>query len=119
MLASGTASFFFAASMKSSAHFENFFACSSSPGTPVITSRCVCWADADDTPHTLKKNARRRNRRGRRDRRSPERLALQQVHLSALFAFSAVPSGRVKRLALRSVHLSAFFAFSAVPSGRV
>jgi hypothetical protein len=28
------------------AHFSKFFACSSSPGTPVTTSRCVCCANA-------------------------------------------------------------------------
>ena len=57
MFASGTASFFLAASMKLAAHFENCAACSSSPGTPVITSRWVGCANPDDTDSALNTDA--------------------------------------------------------------
>src|SRR5690242_17426728 len=46
MFDSGTPSFFFAASMNVVAHDSNFFACSSSPGTPETTRMCVCCANA-------------------------------------------------------------------------
>src|SRR5262245_47769582 len=46
MFDSGTASFFLAVSMNVVAHCWKFLACSSSPETPVMTRRWVCWAKA-------------------------------------------------------------------------
>src|SRR6185503_14671727 len=73
--ASATASFFFAASMKLAAHFWNCAACSSSPGTPVMTSKCVAWAKAGAVHSKLHKNAptiKRRDRGDRREKNSTE-----------------------------------------------
>ena len=88
MLASGTASFFFAASMKLVAHFWNFFACSSSPGTPVMTSRCVCCANAGDARQHADK---------RRDKKKPQSTQRSQRKIFSACSLRSLRSPRFFR----------------------